>query len=67
MAHCPYCQEEVSEPEGDVLRMDESFNEEAEDVDVSVQQHIQLKCPGCTVGKSKPGRRSRTILAFHCR
>jgi hypothetical protein len=47
MAQCPHCQEEVPEPEGDVLRMDELFNEEAEDVDVSVQQYIQLKCPGC--------------------
>lgn len=30
-----------------MLRMDEFFNEEAEDVDVSVQQHIQLNCPNC--------------------
>ena len=47
MAHCPHCQEEVSNPDGDVLRLGEFFKEEAEDVDVSIQQHIQLNCPSC--------------------
>jgi hypothetical protein len=27
--------------------MDEFFDEEVKNVDVSVQQHVQLKCPGC--------------------
>lgn len=47
MAKCPSCEEDVDVPEGESLRLDEMFTEEVEDVDVSIQQHIQLTCPEC--------------------
>jgi ribosomal protein S27AE len=47
MTHCPHCGDEIEVPDGDMIRLDEFFEEDAEDVDVSVQQHVQLECPEC--------------------
>lgn len=47
MTHCPHCSEEMEVPEGESILLDEMFTDEAEDVDVSGQEHIQLECPNC--------------------
>jgi Zn finger protein HypA/HybF involved in hydrogenase expression len=47
MTHCPHCQEEMQVPNGDQLRVSEFFSEEAGDIEISAQEHIQLECPNC--------------------
>ena len=47
MTHCPYCEEEIEAPNGKQLRVDEFFNDEADDVSVSAQEHVQLECREC--------------------
>lgn len=47
MTHCPHCQEEMDVPEAQSLRVSEFFTEEAGDVEISAQEHIQLECPHC--------------------
>lgn len=34
-------------PESETLRVSEFFTEEAGDIEVSAQEHIQLECPNC--------------------
>jgi hypothetical protein len=47
MTHCPHCDEDIEVPDGEMIRLDEFFTEDAGDIDVSVQKHIQLECPEC--------------------
>jgi hypothetical protein len=34
-------------PNAATIRVDEFFSEEAGDIDVSAQEHVQLECPNC--------------------
>ncbi|MCY4731976.1 hypothetical protein KY092_15550 [Natronomonas gomsonensis] len=47
MTHCPHCKEEMEVPNAATIRVDEFFSEEAGDIDVSAQEHVQLECPNC--------------------
>lgn len=47
MTHCPHCQEEMDVPKGESIRVDEFLDSETEEVDVSVQEHVQLECRNC--------------------
>lgn len=47
MTHCPHCGEDMEVPAANSLRVDEFFDDEIEDVDISAQEHIQLECKNC--------------------
>lgn len=47
MTHCPHCEKEMEVPEGNTILLDEFFTEEADGVDVSGEEHVQLECPNC--------------------
>lgn len=47
MTHCPHCSEDMDVPKGEIIKLDEFFDEGVEEVDMSAQKHMQLQCPNC--------------------